>query len=204
MRKTELVFLKPKNKQNDYDLNKKLAGIQCFQTPSVKYLGIKRDANLNWKDHQNSIAIKLNKANAILLKLRKYVNENILKSIYYSIFESHLNYCSIVWSQNVDSSNRLFILQKKAIRTISFAARLSHTSPLFSKAKILKLYDKVSIQKFILISNLIPNHLPVFFQGWFFSRSSTYNYHLRSLKSRCYRLLGSIKGFCDIFGSKFS
>ena len=86
MRKTELVFLKPKNKQNDYDLNKKLAGIQCFQTPSVKYLGIKRDANLNWKDHQNYITMKLNKANTILLELKNYVNPSFLKSIYFSIF----------------------------------------------------------------------------------------------------------------------
>ena len=178
--KTELVFFKPRKKQKDFDLNIKLAGKKLFQTSSVKYLGIKIDANLNWKDHQNSIAIKLNKANAILLKLRKYVNENILKSIYYSIFESHLNYCSIVWSQNVDSSNRLFILQKKAIRTISFAERLSHTSPLFSKSKILKFYDKVSIENCIFISKSLSNQLPVFFQGWFLFCSSTHNHHLRS------------------------
>ena len=178
--KTELVFFKPKKKQNDYDLNIKLAGKKIFQTPSVKYLGIKIDANLNWKDHQNYIAMKLNKANAILLKLKNYVNPSILKSVYFSIFESHLNYCSIIWSQNVDASNRLFLLQKRAIRTISFAQRLSPSSPLFSNTRILKFYDKVSIENCILISKSLSNHLPTFFQDWFCFSSSSHSHCLRS------------------------
>ena len=180
VKKTELVFFKPKKKKNDYDLCIKLAGKKLIQTSSVKYLGIKIDANLNWKDHQNFIAMKLNKANAILLKLKNFVNSSILKNIYFSIFESHLNYCSIIWSQNIDSSNRLFLLQKKAIRTISHAQRLSHTSPLFSKAKILKFYDKVSVENCLLISKSLSNNLPTFFREWFSFSSSTHTHNLRS------------------------
>ena len=73
--KTELVFFKPKNKRTDFDLNIKLSGKKLYPSSSVKYLGIKIDENLNWKDQQNYIAIKLNKGNAILSKLKKYVNE---------------------------------------------------------------------------------------------------------------------------------
>ena len=36
-----------------------------YQT-SVKHLGIKIDQYLNWQDHINNIAIKLNKANTML------------------------------------------------------------------------------------------------------------------------------------------
>ena len=35
---------------------------------SVKNLGIKIDENLTWVDHINGIAIKLNRANAMLFK----------------------------------------------------------------------------------------------------------------------------------------
>ena len=58
-----------------------------YPTKSVKYLGIKIDKNLTCIDHINHIAIKLNRANAILFKVREFVNIKILKLIYYAIFD---------------------------------------------------------------------------------------------------------------------
>ena len=112
--KTELVLFKPLRKKLDSDLKLVLNGKKLYPSSSVKYLGIRIDSNLNWKDHSNLIAIKLNKANSILSKLRYYVNSQTLKSIYYSLFESYFNYAMIVWAQNINSSNRLFLLQKKS------------------------------------------------------------------------------------------
>ena len=39
----------------------------------MKYLGLKIDENLNWKDQNHDIATKLNRANALLQKIRNYV-----------------------------------------------------------------------------------------------------------------------------------
>ena len=63
----------------------------------MKHLGITIDENLTWIDHINDIVIKLNRANAMLFKIRELVNINILKSIYYAIFDCHLNYANTVW-----------------------------------------------------------------------------------------------------------
>ena len=53
----------------------------------MKYLGIKIDEkNLTWIDHINGITIKLNRASAMLFKVREFVNTKTLKSIYYAIF----------------------------------------------------------------------------------------------------------------------
>ena len=60
-------------------------------------------------------AIKLNRANAMLFKVREFVNIKILKSIYYAIFDIHLNYTNLVWGQNRYSMNRIIILQKKTL-----------------------------------------------------------------------------------------
>ena len=38
------------------------------------YLGVKIDRFLHWHDQVNSIAVKADRANAILLKIRNYVN----------------------------------------------------------------------------------------------------------------------------------
>ena len=63
----------------------------------MKYLGINIDENLNWKQQISDIAIKLNKANGILSKLRHFIDRKTLKSIYHAIFEPHLYYSSLAW-----------------------------------------------------------------------------------------------------------
>ena len=89
VKKTELVIFKSKQKQSD----------------GVKYLGVKIDGNLLWKSHIDYLSVKLNRANALLFKIRNLVNNSVLRTIYFSIFESHLNYCSLVWSQNCHAFN---------------------------------------------------------------------------------------------------
>ena len=41
----------------------------------------KIDTNLSWQYHVNDLSIKLNRANALLLKMRQYVRFKTLKSI---------------------------------------------------------------------------------------------------------------------------
>ena len=78
---------------------------------NVKYLDIKIDENLNWKHHVNEVSTKLIMANVILFKIRIYANPKIIRSIYFGIFESHLNYFYLVWTQNSGSIKQLVILQ---------------------------------------------------------------------------------------------
>ena len=51
---------------------------RLYPTDSVKYLEVKIDSKLNWKSLVNTIATKLNQANAMLYKVRNSVNANIL------------------------------------------------------------------------------------------------------------------------------
>ena len=72
-------------------------------TDSVKYLGVRIDNKLNWKEHVNDITMKLIRANAILHNIRDFVNKDILKSVYFFLFYSHINYASVVWKQNINT-----------------------------------------------------------------------------------------------------
>ena len=122
------------------------------------------------------IAIKLNKANAMLYKIREYVNDDILKSVYYALFESHINYASIVWGQNICSINCLYILQKKALRIIHHEQRNTHSSTLFYKSEIIKFADKIKIENCLFISKYAMNKLPSIFDDWFTFSSTTHGY----------------------------
>ena len=88
----EVFLFKSSRKSTDILFKLKRYGKSLYPTNSVKYLGIKTDENLNWKQQTSDIDIKLNKENAILSKLRHFVDRKTLRSIYHAIFEPHLHY----------------------------------------------------------------------------------------------------------------
>ena len=143
--KTETILFKTRNKNYDADLKTKLCRKRTHASQYVKYLGGFIDENLNWKKHINEILTKLIKGNAMLSKLRHFVNEDILLSVYYGIFHSHLAYLCLVWGQAKFSLNRITLLQKRAIRILHSAAYRNHTSPLFHRSKVLKFADILSL-----------------------------------------------------------
>ena len=119
----------------------------------------------------NNIAVKFNRANALLLKIRNYVHMKILRNIYYAIFDSHLTYSCIVWAQNINTVNRLIILQRKALRIMNFKDQLFYSSPLFSENNILKFIDKITLQNILFVNKSI-NRLvpPIFYDSLTFYR----------------------------------
>ena len=74
VKKTEskrINLFKSKQKKLEGDLKIKLSGKRLYPTESVKYLGVKIDTNLSWQYHVNDLSVKLNRANALLFKMRK-------------------------------------------------------------------------------------------------------------------------------------
>ena len=110
--KTELVLFTSSKKQLDCELKIKLNGKRFYETDSVSYSGIQIDKRLTWKQQINRVALKLNKANAMLSKLRHVLDIKTLSSVYCAISESYLCYGSLVWTQNTNSVKRLHLLQK--------------------------------------------------------------------------------------------
>ena len=74
--KTEVV-IQIVRKLTDVSLKLKLNGKRLYLTNLLKYLGTSIDENLNWKYQICDIAIKLNKANCILSKLRHFIDRKL-------------------------------------------------------------------------------------------------------------------------------
>ena len=77
--KTELEIFKSLRKVLPDEIKIKLSGKKLYPSNSIKYLGVKIDGFLHWYDQMNKIAVKLNRANALLLKIRNYVKMKTLK-----------------------------------------------------------------------------------------------------------------------------
>ena len=107
-----MVISKLKRKIFNHIVKTKLSDKIIYATAKVKYLGVKIDPHLTWKHHVNDFFVKLNRANVLLFKIRKFVDSKILRFIYFAVFESNLNYCSLLCNQNYNAINRLAILNK--------------------------------------------------------------------------------------------
>ena len=76
-----IIFISKQNKFEG-DLKIKLCGKRLYPTESVKYLSVKIDTNLSWQDHVSGLSRKLNRTNALLFKMRKYVSLNTMLMIF--------------------------------------------------------------------------------------------------------------------------
>ena len=178
-KKTELVLFHSKNKKVNTRLTIKIKGTKIFLSNHVKYLGVMIDSKLSWKKHISELAKKLNRATAILAKVRHYVHKSSLKTLYYSLFQSYLSYGCLVWGfANKCLINKIFRIQKRAIRLISFSRYKAHSSPLFHKLGILKVFDLIAIFRFQFVHDWIHKRLPTAFDNMFLHESSKH-YNLR-------------------------
>ena len=126
-----MVIFKSKQKKFEGDLKIKLQGKRLYPSKSVKQLGVKIDTNFSWQYKVNKLYIKLNIANALLFRMRKYVSFKILISIYIVIFD--LSYCSIPWAQDFSTIQRILILQKRAVKELLiFYQEIPYQSPILS------------------------------------------------------------------------
>ena len=170
-----MVIFKSKQKKLEADLKIKSHGKRLYPNESVKYLHVKIDTNLSWQYHFNDFSIKLNKANALLFKMRKYVGLKILRPIYFDIIDSYLSNWFLPGLRIVALFNELWF-SKKAVRIINFQPRNSHTSSLLKQNSILKFQDKIWLENILFVTKFLNNLTPSAFSLWFSFSLDQHNY----------------------------
>ena len=130
--------------------------------------------------HINHLSQKLVKANAMLCKLGHFVNVATMKTIYYAIFHSHHSCVCTAWDQNLNSKHHINLLQKKAMRIISFTSFNAHTLPIFAKLNIIKFPDIISFCNCLFIYKHFLNNSSSFFSNVFILTSNTHEQNTRS------------------------
>ena len=109
--------------------------------------------------------------------MRHYVPKFLLRTIYFSIFNSHLIYTCQIWDQKENTIKKLSEIQDKAMRIISFKDKNYPTNELYYNNKILKVYIKLLNCLFVK-SILSKNHLPIF-ENVFKKASKAHSYSTR-------------------------
>lgn len=103
-----------------------------------KVLGLILDTRLEWSPHIDYLCSKLSSQIFCLKQLSRSLPSGILRTVYFAIIHSHLT-CGITLWGNSNAANRLFILQKAAVRSIEGAPYGTSCLPLFKKFQIMPL-----------------------------------------------------------------
>ena len=157
--KTELIFFRKSGPVPTLKI--KLHGKRLLPTKIVKYLGVYLDEYLSGEAHCKELVKKLNRGNGMLAKARHYVPHLELKNIYHAIFSSHLVYGAQVWSAKLLSVNeKVFRLQKRAMRIMTFSDFKAHSEPLFKELSILKFQHHIDVTNCIFVYDFLHNNLP--------------------------------------------
>ena len=135
---------------------------------------------------ESFITKKLASANFGLNCSKNFLPLKVRKTLYYSLFESHLNFGILLWgcAQN-KHINKIENLQKKCIRNVALKHFRAHTEPIFKNLGILKFTDKLSYCRSVFMHQYRHDKLPPSFSGIFTettmsdarqSRHNDYNY----------------------------
>lgn len=132
--KTKYIIFHQPNKKVPV-INILINNISIEQVDSFTFLGLTIDKEVNWKNHINKTCLKILKIVGIMSRLKHFLPNYVLKTIYNSLILPQIHYSLICWGYG--NTTRILNLQKRAVRTISFSSYNSHTAPLFKHLRLL-------------------------------------------------------------------
>ena len=122
------------------------------------------DDKLSWRHHINILRSKLSSSNFALNNTKSLLSFRARLNIFHSLINSHINYCSIIYSNTkCKEFSSLNTLHKKAIRNVTLSKYNEHTNPLYKKLKLTNLTDTILLQKVLVIHNFRHDRLPISF-----------------------------------------
>ena len=130
--KSNFVIFHPSQRKITLHVKLLINDTSLMKENCIKYLGIMIDSNLNWKSQISCISKIIKRSIGILSKLRYYVDLSILIKLYYALIYPFLTYGIIIWGNTYPTTIQpLSVLQKKAVRIMTFSKFDEHSSPLF-------------------------------------------------------------------------
>ena len=110
---------------------------------TFNFLGLTINEFVNWSAHTSKIANKISRSLGVMNKLKRYQPISVMKLMYDSLILSYLQFGITCWGFEC---NRLFKLQKRALRIMTNSKYNAHTEPLVKDLKLLKLDGIFDIQ----------------------------------------------------------
>ena len=120
--------------------------------------------------------------------------------LYYALIYPFLTYGILIWGNTYETTLKpLFVLQKKAVRIITFCKLDSCSSPLFKSLGLLKFFDIALFQIAIFMYKFHNNVLTAAFHSFFTKVTSVHNYNTRFAANHSYYLPYAMANLIFVF-----
>ena len=108
------------------------------------------------------------------------VSKNLLRTIYFAIFDSNLRYGCHNWGQKDSQKFKsITTIQNTGLGILNFKRSLEQSSPLYKNIKILKLTDLIKLNNILFVYDQIINNLPNAFENYFQLKRQQHNHFFR-------------------------
>ena len=162
-----------------------LSGVQMNRVVDTKFLGVIISSNLTWNKHIDIVINKISKTLGILCKVRHLLPLVGTRTLYMSLVEPYINYCNLVWAQPDPTVylDRIFRIQKKYCRIITFSDFRAHSEPLFKKLSILNVYQMYKYQIALFMYKNMKGILPTSGSFSFVTNDSIHGHYTRGCRN---------------------
>lgn len=144
-----------------------LKGTTLETTDRIKYLGVIIDSALTFRPQFELLVSKLNQAIGIIRKLQNLLSFETKLLLYYSLFHSHLSYCTIVYGYRFkEYTSTVDQIQKRALSLI-FKCSQRHVPSKMIEYGILSFENHLKLQTALLMFKAYHRQLPKFLQNRF-------------------------------------
>lgn len=137
--------------------------IKLAEHDKVKYLGVIIDRHMRWDQHTTLIVKKIRGVISKLKYLKEFLDLSELKTIYYALIQSHINYGILAWGGvNNNYLHALNVIQKWSLKIILNKNYTYPTDMLFKEAGVLdvrQLFGIAMCHQIFKNKNLLPLHV---------------------------------------------
>lgn len=137
-------FISFHTKQNRHPIHPliKIEDYSVEQLTDTKFLGLIIDNNLSWDEHVKFVSKKLSSGLYALRRMKHYCNLTTLKTIYFSLLQSHISYGIAIYGGTTKKNlDYVLKLQKKAIKVMLDLAGNDSVKFYFKELGFLTVYD---------------------------------------------------------------
>ena len=145
------------------------------------YIGLVIDEKLSWEEYVKSLCKKISSA-VTAIRHANYLPQNILITLYHSLVESRLRYCSTVWGNSNNSLKaNLQRIQNRAARIIKRTKYGSVDSEaLLKKLGWLNVQQLIDFNTAMMVHKSINNTAPSYLSECFTKPSAIHSHNTRS------------------------
>ena len=134
----------------------------------VQYLGVILDEHLTWNEHINELCNKLKRLFKTFYCLRRFIDKEQVKTIYYALVYSRIKYGITVYgSANKNKLSKIQTLQNKLLKVLLAKRYRYSTNALHNELNILKISDIAKVNSLTFVHNYFHGKLPKIFHNYF-------------------------------------